>query len=277
MPAPRPRTTRLLGGRDAAPGTRGRDGGTGGGPGSGPGGGSSAVGSPVPARTFSGRFLILTLVAVLIVFLAAPTTKIFLEQRAEIAQLERAIADMEAQQASLEDQVDQWSDETYVKQQARDRLLYVMPGERSYLVVGAEEMDGAVVDSSAAQVEAEKPAWVDALWQSVVASAYEDARPAAGGGAAGDTDTDGTADTDGAADTDEEPGSGEDAATAEPSGTDDPAAPGQPGTTDRPGADQDAGTAEQTEQTEQSVPAAPADGAGAPQDAATDSRGSAAE
>jgi cell division protein FtsB len=276
MPAPRPRTTRLLGGRDAAPGTRGRDGGTGGGPGNGPGngpgGGSSAVGSPVPARTFSGRFLILTLVAVLIVFLAAPTTKIFLEQRAEIAQLERAIADMEAQQASLEDQVDQWSDETYVKQQARDRLLYVMPGERSYLVVGAEEMDGAVVDSSAAQVEAEKPAWVDALWQSVVASAYEDARPAAGTGAAGDTDSGGDADADG------EPAGSEDADTdAEPGRTDEPAAPGQAGTTDEPGAGQDPGSTEQAEQTEQSVPAAPADGAGAPQDAATDSRGSAAE
>ncbi|GAA1749738.1 septum formation initiator family protein [Kocuria aegyptia] len=246
MPAPRPRTTRLLGGRDAAPGTRGHDGG--------PGGGSSAVGSPVPARTFSGRFLILTLVAVLIVFLAAPTTKIFLEQRAEIAQLERAIADMEAQQASLEDQVEQWSDETYVKQRARDRLLYVMPGERSYLVVGAEEMDGAVVDSSAAQVEAEKPAWVDALWQSVVASAYEDAPPAAGTGAAEGTETGG-----------------------EPGGADDPAAPG---TAPETGAGTAPGTtepAEQTEQTEQSVPSAPADGTGAPQDAATDSRGSPAE
>jgi cell division protein FtsB len=262
MPAPRPRTTRLLGGRDAAPGTRGRDGG----PGGGPGGGSSAVGSPVPARTFSGRFLILTLVAVLIVFLAAPTTKIFLEQRAEIAQLERAIADMEAQRASLEDQVDQWSDETYVKQRARDRLLYVMPGERSYLVVGAEEMDGAVVDSSAAQVEAEKPAWVDALWQSVVASAYEDARPAAGTGATEDTGAGGTTDTTEDTDTAEEPG-----------GTDDPGSPGETGASEQPGTSQDPGTTEQTEQTEQDVPAAPADGAGAPQDAATDSRGSPAE
>ncbi|MFF0903817.1 UNVERIFIED_CONTAM: septum formation initiator family protein [Kocuria sp. CPCC 205316] len=264
MPAPRPRTTRLLGGRDTAQGTRGRDGG--------PGGGSSAVGSPVPARTFSGRFLVLTLVAVLIVFLAAPTTKIFLEQRAEIAQLERAIADMEAQRASLEDQVDQWSDETYVKQRARDRLLYVMPGERSYLVVGAEEMDGAVVDSSAAQVEAEKPAWVDALWQSVVASAYDDARPAAGTGAAEDTGAGGTADTGGTTDSTEGAGT-----AGEPGGTDDPAAPGEPGTTEEPGASQDPGTAEPAEQTEQSVPAAPADGTGAPQDAATDSRGSPAE
>lgn len=167
MPAPRPRTTRLLGGR----GVRGRE--------TWRGGGSSAVQAPTPARHFSGRFLVLTLVALLIVFLAAPTTKIYLEQRAEIAGIERAIADMQDEQASLEDRVDQWSDETYVRQQARDRLLYVMPGERSYLVVGADEMDGAVMDSSAAQLEAEKPAWVDALWQSVVASAYEDTRSAA--------------------------------------------------------------------------------------------------
>lgn len=223
MPAPRPRTSRLLGGRDAArgaaPGARGSEPGRG-------AGGSSAVGSPTPARTFSGRFLILTLVAVLIVFLAAPTTKIWLEQRAEIAELEQAIAQMEAEQASLEDQVEQWSDETYVKQQARDRLLYVMPGERSYLVVGAEEMDGAVVDSSAAQVEAEKPPWVDALWQSVVVSAYEEARS---------------------------------------TGTAGPVADG----TDSPG-----GT---TDPTDDTVPTAPADGTDEPQDAATDSRGTAAE
>lgn len=179
MPASRPRTTRLLGGRDATRGTRA-------GQPQGPGG-STAVGPPTPARTFSGRLLALTLVAVLIVFLAAPTTKIWLEQRAEIAGLERAITDMEDERASLQDRVDQWSDETYVKQQARDRLLYVMPGERSYLVVGADEMDGAVVDSSAAQIEADKPPWVDALWQSVVASAYEDAGASAGDGAPGRT------------------------------------------------------------------------------------------
>ncbi|MFI7584402.1 septum formation initiator family protein [Kocuria sp. M1N1S27] len=249
MPAPRPRTTRLLGGRDAAQGPRGRA--------AGAGGGSSAVGSPTPARTFSGRFLVLVLVAVLIVFLAAPTTKIFLEQRAEIAQLERAIADMEAQQASLEDQVEQWSDETYVQQQARDRLLYVMPGERSYLVVGAEEMDGAVVDSSAAQIEAAQPAWVDALWHSVVAAAYEDAAPA---GSARSTGDDGST---------EDTGS-----TAGAGTTDEPAAPGSTDESAAPGGTDEPGTAEQTEQI---VPDAPAAGTDEPQDAATDGRGSPAE
>ncbi|MGQ1798118.1 FtsB family cell division protein [Kocuria oceani] len=248
MPAPRPRTTRLLGGRDAAqgaaPGTRG------------PGGGSSAVGSPTPARTFSGRFLLLTLVAVLIVFLAAPTTKIWLEQRAEIAALEQSIADMEAEQASLEDRVDQWSDETYVKQQARDRLLYVMPGERSYLVVGAEEMEGAVVDSSAAQVEAEKPAWVDALWDSVVASAYEDNAAA--------PETLGTEDATGA---DETTDSTDSTGTGTTDGT---------GAAEDTGGAADAGTPVPADGAAEGNPA-PTGGTDEPQDAATDSRGTAAE
>ncbi|WP_170301024.1 FtsB family cell division protein [Kocuria sediminis] len=245
MPAPRPRTTRLLGGRDAAQGAAS-------GP-RGPGSGSSAVGSPTPARTFSGRFLLLTLVAVLIVFLAAPTTKIWLEQRAEIAALEQSIADMEAEQASLEDRVDQWSDETYVKQQARDRLLYVMPGERSYLVVGAEEMGGAVVDSSAAQVEAEKPAWVDALWQSVVSSAYEDAAAA--------PETLGTEDTSGAED---------------PDTTDTTDSTDGTGAAEDTGGTEDAGTPVPADGAAEGTPA-PTGGTDEPQDAATDSRGTAAE
>ncbi|GEO95946.1 FtsB family cell division protein [Kocuria turfanensis] len=256
MPAPRPRTTRLLGGRDAAqgaaPGTRG------------PGGGSSAVGSPTPARTFSGRFLLLTLVAVLIVFLAAPTTKIWLEQRAEIAALEQSIADMEAEQASLEDRVDQWSDETYVKQQARDRLLYVMPGERSYLVVGAEEMEGAVVDSSAAQVEAEKPAWVDALWDSVVSSAYEDA--AAAPETLGTEDTSGTDDPDGTGAT----------GTTDDTGTDDTDSTDGTGAAEDTGGAQDGGTPVPADGAAEGTPA-PTGGTDEPQDAATDSRGTAAE
>jgi cell division protein FtsB len=253
MPASRPRTTRLLGGRDDAGGGREerpeRP------------GGSTAVGAPTPARTFSGRLLVLTLVVVLIVFLAAPTTKIYLEQRAEIAALESAIADMEEQQASLEDRVDQWSDETYVKQQARDRLLYVMPGERSYLVVGADEMAGEMVDSSAAQIEAEKPAWVDALWQSVVASAYEDAAPA--------DDTGGTGDTGGAGGTEDTDGAGS-------AGEAGPAAPGAAGPAEDAGAPPAGSTDESAGGTNErgTDPAAPND---EPQDAATDSGGTAAE
>lgn len=253
MPRSRSRTSRLPG----AQGVRERD----------PreNSGSSAVGTPTPARTFSGRLLALVLVAVLIVFLAAPTTKIYLEQRAEIAELERSVAQMETEGASLEAQLEQWSDETYIQQQARERLLYVMPGERSYIVVGAEEMQGAVVDSSAAQAEAAKPAWVDALWQSVVASAYAEdpvapenadegplagatAGPLPGGGSAASTAagaSGGTSPDPGASATAHVPGAGATGATETPSGI---------GPT-----------------------AGPADGTDEPQGAATENRGTSAE
>ncbi|MCJ8504509.1 septum formation initiator family protein [Kocuria flava] len=227
MPAPRSRSARPAGGREPARGGRGTR----------PQTGSSAVGEPEPARSFSGRFLVLTLVAVLIVFLAAPTTKIWLEQRAEIAALEESIAEMRAREDSLEQQVDQWSDETYVRQQARDRLLYVMPGERSYLVVGAEQMEGAVVDSSAAQVEAERPAWVDALWQSVVAAAHVDeAGGAPEDGAAGDGSPgqDGTAGDDDGTTTGPDPAQEADPAPADPAGDAEPAEDPGPAAEDDP-------------------------------------------
>ncbi|WP_180814727.1 FtsB family cell division protein [Kocuria flava] len=209
------------------------------------------MGEPEPARSFSGRFLVLTLVAVLIVFLAAPTTKIWLEQRAEIAALEESIAEMRAREDSLEQQVDQWSDETYVRQQARDRLLYVMPGERSYLVVGAEQMEGAVVDSSAAQVEAERPAWVDALWQSVVAAAHVD--EAGGAPEDGSSGQDGTAGDDDGTTTGPDPAQEAEPAPADPAGDAEPA--------EEPAPADPAGDAEPAEEP---APAAEDDPAGIP-------------
>lgn len=228
-------------------------------------GGSSAVGAPTPARTFSGRLLVLVLVAVLIIFLAAPTTKIYLEQRAEIAALERSVAQMETEEASLEAQLEQWSDETYIKQQARQRLLYVMPGERSYIVVGAEEMQDAVVDSSAAQAEAAKPAWVDALWQSVVASAYAEdpvADEDADEGPAGRSTAGAAADPPPAAGS-----SADTAAGATGGGSPDPGVPAAPGVAGGASAGP-SGTPDT---------AGPAGGADEPQDAATEHRGTAAE
>ena len=36
----------------------------------------------------------------------------------------------------LEAEIARWDDPAYIEAQARDRLYYVFPGDRSYLVVG---------------------------------------------------------------------------------------------------------------------------------------------
>ncbi|WP_458113602.1 septum formation initiator family protein [Arthrobacter sp. R1-13] len=130
---------------------------------------------PVPARAFSGRFLALAVVMIAITVMLAPTVKIWFEKSAEIAALEADIAARKAEQNSLKQQVSRWQDPNYVKQQARDRINMVMPGETGYWVFGSDQP--AVTSSGQAGAgSAEDPAnlpWVDALWESIRRSATD--------------------------------------------------------------------------------------------------------
>lgn len=122
------------------------------------------------------RLLLAAATVLLIVFLAAPTTKIYLDQRAEISALERSIQQNQASRDALEHKVSLWEDPEYVRQQARQRLMMVEPGQRSYLVVGAESKGDQAPRSSAVQEEAAQAAWADALWDSVLDSGWPEER-----------------------------------------------------------------------------------------------------
>ncbi|MDN5632085.1 septum formation initiator family protein [Glutamicibacter protophormiae] len=135
-------------------------------------GGSHTLAAPTPAHSFNGRLVTLIVVATLIVFLAAPTAKIFIDQHTQITELRSSIAEEQDRQQQLKREEQLWGDDSYVEQQARERMSYVMPGESAYVVVGAQPDVHQGVESSAEQVEAGKPAWGDGLWQSVVDSAY---------------------------------------------------------------------------------------------------------
>ena len=143
--------------------------------------GSSAVAAeeenldPVPAKAFSGRMLALAVVMVAITIMLAPTVKIFIDKRAEIAALESDIADSKATQDNLKRQVSRWQDPNYVKQQARDRINMVMPGETGYWVFGSDLPAGAS-GSQPSAAETQDPAdvpWMDSLWESIRRSATD--------------------------------------------------------------------------------------------------------
>jgi cell division protein FtsB len=130
---------------------------------------------PVPARAFSGRMLALAVVMIAITVMLAPTVKIFIDKRAEIAALEADIAARQAEQDGLKQQVSRWQDPNYVKQQARDRINMVMPGETGYWVFGGDQPAGTSSGQPGA-ASAENPAnlpWVDALWESIRRSATD--------------------------------------------------------------------------------------------------------
>lgn len=95
----------------------------------------------------------------------------YLHQSAEVAELSEQIAAEEERQAELYSRLQRWDDPEFVRQQARERINLVMPGERRYHVMG--DLSEAEVQNVADEVTEEQPEWSDALWESVVESAAE--------------------------------------------------------------------------------------------------------
>ncbi|WP_344773862.1 septum formation initiator family protein [Gryllotalpicola kribbensis] len=74
-------------------------------------------------------------VLVLGVLVLAPTVRMYTAQQQQISKLQQQNADQRAEVSKLDAQIKNWDDPDYIKAQARDRLLYVMPGETSYLII----------------------------------------------------------------------------------------------------------------------------------------------
>ncbi|WP_427016652.1 FtsB family cell division protein [Pseudarthrobacter sp. P1] len=136
---------------------------------------------PVPARAFSGRLLALAVVLVTITVLLAPAVHTFLQQRAEISALKADIAAREKVQSDLTTQLGRWDDPAYVKQQARERVNMMMPGETGYWVYdgsggsatpeNSEPTDGAAGTGAGQSPGGTSLPWVDGLWESIKRSA----------------------------------------------------------------------------------------------------------
>ena len=125
----------------------------------------------VPERTFSGRMIVLTIVTLVVISFLVPTVRTYLHQRAEVSELSDQIAAEEERQAELYSTLQRWDDPEFVRQQARERINLVMPGERRYHVMG--ELDEEDVRNVADEVAEEEAAWTDELWGSVLESADE--------------------------------------------------------------------------------------------------------
>lgn len=128
----------------------------------------------VPERTFSGRMIVLTVVTLVVISFLVPTVRTFFQQRAEISELEADIAEEQQLQAELETDLARWEDPDYVRQQARERINLVMPGERRYHVIGEPEASSDIPEHhEPGEVRTDLP-WGDALWDSLVRAAAED-------------------------------------------------------------------------------------------------------
>ena len=129
-----------------------------------------AVEGDSPRSRLTSRAAVLVLVVAVLVVSYASSAKAFLQQRAHINDLQSQIADRESNIDALEAEKKRWDDEAYVEQQARARLGYVMPGEKTYLVLdeNGEALEPASdLDDPADVISTEPTAWWSDAWASV--------------------------------------------------------------------------------------------------------------
>lgn len=94
-------------------------------------------------RRSSGRALALWAIFFILALAIAPPAKHYFTQRAQISALN---AQLNTDRQALDDarkELLQWQDPEYVKTQARERLHFVLPGERQYIVTE----DGTTTDT----------------------------------------------------------------------------------------------------------------------------------
>ena len=117
---------------------------------------------PGSGRTFS-------LVAVFFIFalVLAPPIQHYVTQRAQINALR---AQVDGDRAALEAarlELIRWQDPDYVKAQARERLHFVMPGERQYIVTGTPNGDGEVTANKVADQLEDGAPWYTRMIASI--------------------------------------------------------------------------------------------------------------
>ncbi len=118
---------------------------------------------------FTGRMAVLALVLLVLMMSYASSMKAYLQQRAHIDALQAQIAQQERRIEVLQREKQRWDDPAYVRMQARERFGYVLPGERSFVVVdgNGEPLDPEATLGDPADAEEPPTAWWDSAWASV--------------------------------------------------------------------------------------------------------------
>jgi cell division protein FtsB len=119
--------------------------------------------------SLTGRAVILAVVVGAVVVSLVLPVREFLTQRAALDALAAQSAESTLRVSQLQAAQQRWSDPSYVRAQARERLHFVMPGEVGYVVVGAPGGSADPVAGSDPSLPAETP-WYAKVWQSVQAA-----------------------------------------------------------------------------------------------------------
>ncbi|MEJ6573809.1 MAG: septum formation initiator family protein [Actinomycetes bacterium] len=89
----------------------------------------------------SARWLVVVSVAFILAITLAPPLQHYFAQRAQINSLRAQVNDSNNALKKAREELAKWNDPEFVATQARQRLHFVFPGERQYIVLGAPKSE----------------------------------------------------------------------------------------------------------------------------------------
>jgi cell division protein FtsB len=114
--------------------------------------------------------MVLVLVLSVLTISYASSLKAYFQQHSQIVELRTQIASSESDIQRLETERSRWDDPAYVREQARARFGYLMPGQTSYVVIG-EDGKPLAAQSTLSDPRTSNPttptAWWTTEWRSV--------------------------------------------------------------------------------------------------------------
>ena len=125
----------------------------------------------------SGFAITALVLIVLFIVVLAPSLRILVEQRQQIATLQAQVATTKTAVGNLTNQKARWSDPKYIEALARERLDYVFPGEYSYLITDATAVSPVTANGQpiSDKLQSTQVDWVKSMLSSVFTAGLTDA------------------------------------------------------------------------------------------------------
>src|SRR3954469_23538257 len=130
---------------------------------------TTAAAARMRRSSLTARAAVLAVAIASVALALALPFKVWVAQRGQISALQAQTRQQEQRVAQLKQQQQRWNDPAYIEQQARLRLHYAMPGEKTFVVLGKPHPRHRHTQAAPTGPTLTGP-WYSRLWQSVEAA-----------------------------------------------------------------------------------------------------------